>query len=293
MIDRRSIARKATADALRTRHRAGYRLDTPICVYDLAGRLGVEVRFLDVPTLEGIYYNSPKPYIILSSLRPSGRRAFSCAHELGHHFRGDGLRLDEVVNQWGRPRHGHAEFAADCFAGALLMPKTAIERAFAVRKWTINECTPAQVYSVANQFGVGYTTLVHHLSRGLLLLSNSRAEKLMKVSPRRAQALAIGWETPNTVWVVDRHWVDRPIDVEVGDFIFLHERSRLEGNCTEYVTEMQEGAVLQAMEPGVGKLEDSSGWRVCIRVSRRAFVGRNTHRHREEVDGEQSFGSRP
>ena len=165
-MDRKTIARKATAEALRTRVRAGYGLDAPVCVYDLAGRLGVEVRFFDLPSMEGVYYNSPKPHIVLSSLRPAGRRAFTCGHELGHHSRGDGTCLDEIVEQWVRPRFDPKEFYADCFAGALLMPKTAVERAFALRKWAISDCTPDQVYAISNYFGVGYVTLVHHLSRG-------------------------------------------------------------------------------------------------------------------------------
>ena len=154
-MDRGTIARKATAEALRTRLRAGYGLDTPICAYDLEGCLGIEVRFFDLPSLEGMYYNSPKPHIILSSLRPPGRRAFTCAHELGHHSRGDGTCLDEMVEQWTGPRFDPTEFFADCFAGALLMPKTAVERAFSLRQWGISECTPDQVYAIANYFGVG------------------------------------------------------------------------------------------------------------------------------------------
>ena len=167
-MDRRTIARKATAEALRTRLRAGYGLDTPICVYSLAGCLGIDVRFFDLPSLEGMYYNSPKPHIILSSLRPPGRRAFTCAHELGHHSRGDGTSLDEMVEQWTGSRFDPTEFFADCFAGALLMPKTAVERAFFLRRWEISECTPDQAYAIANYFGVGYSTLVHHLSPGLV-----------------------------------------------------------------------------------------------------------------------------
>ena len=50
------------------------------------------------------------------------------------------------------------------------MPKMAVERAFALRKWSISECTPDQVYMVSNYFGVGYTTLIHHLRNALLLL---------------------------------------------------------------------------------------------------------------------------
>ena len=284
MMDRRTIARKATAEALRTRLRAGYGLDTPICAYDLAGRLGIEVRFFDLPSLEGMYYNSLKPHIILSSLRPSGRRAFTCAHEVGHHARGDGTCLDEIVEQWTVPRFDPAEFFADCFAGALLMPKTAVEQAFALRRWAINECTPDQVYAVSNYFGVGYSTLVHHLSRGLLLLPGSRAERLLKIPPRRAQALAVGWETPNKVWTVDRHWIGRPIDVEAGDLILLHESPRIEGDCAELVADMADGRLLRAKGPGIGRLEASSGWSAFIRVSRRDFVGRDIHRHREEAD---------
>ena len=83
-----------------------------------------------------MYYKSPEPHIILSSLRPAGRRAFTCAHELAHHFRGDSVHVDELVEQWKRPRRfDPKEFAADCFAGALLMPKMAVERAFALHEW--------------------------------------------------------------------------------------------------------------------------------------------------------------
>ena len=284
MMDRRTIARKATAEAFRTRLRAGYGLDTPICVYDLAGRLGIEVRFFDLPSMEGVYYSTPKPHIILSSLRPAGRRAFTCSHELGHHSRKDGTCLDEIVEQWARPLYDPKEFYADCYAGALLMPKTAIERGFALRKWQISECTPDQVYAMSNFFGVGYTTLVHHLSRGLLLLSSAHAERLLKVAPRRAQALAVGWETLETVWVVDRHWVGRPIDVEAGDLILLHERTRTEGNCAEPVRGVADGRLLRATKPGIGRLEGSTGWASFVRVSRRAFVGRDVHRHQEEAD---------
>ena len=284
MMDRRTTARKATAEALRTRLRAGYGLDTPLCIYDLAERLGVEVRFFDLPSMEGVYYRSPRPHIILSSLRPAGRRAFTCGHELGHHSRGDGTCLDEMVEQWGRARFDPKEFYADCFAGALLMPKTAVERAFALRKWVIRECTPDQVYAISNYFGVGYTTLVHHLSRGLLLLPNSRAEQLLKIAPRRAQALAVGWETTETVWVVDEHWVGRSIDVEAGDLILLHGRARIEGKCAEPVGGVADGRLLKATEPGIGRLEDSSGWAAFVRVSRRGFVGREVHRHLGEAD---------
>ncbi len=283
--DRENIARKVVADALRMRKRAGNSLDESVCVYDLAEKLGVEVRFWDIPSMEGMYCNSGKPHIILSSLRPPGRRAFTCAHELGHHSRGDGTQLDELVEQRGRYRRfDPKEFAADCFAGALLMPKTAVERAFALRRWPIRECTPDQVYVISNYFGVGYTTLIHHLSVALSLISRSHADHLLKVKPRQAQTLALGWETSNTVWVVDRHWTGRPVDIEVGDLVFVHGQPALEGGCVEHVEDRKEGRLIRACQSGLGRLEDGSGWSAFVRVSRSSFIGRSIFRHLEEVD---------
>ena len=197
------------AEALRTRLSAGYGLDHAICVYDLAEKLGVEVRFLDVPSMEGMYTSASSPTIIVSSLRPPGRRAFTCAHELGHHNRSDGVEIDELVEQWDKPRFDSKEFAADCFAGALLMPKMAVSKAFAIRGWSMEECTPEQAFMVAGYFGVGYTTLVHHLRSALQTLPDTRAQALLKVSPRKAQSLLLGWQTPQ-----DRRRSGRPLDRE-------------------------------------------------------------------------------
>ena len=285
-MNRKTIAMQAVAKALRMRRSAGYDLDSAVCVYDLAQRLDIEVRFLDIPSMEGMYYKAPKPHIILSSLRPPGRRVFTCAHELGHHSYGDGTRIDELVKEREDPQFDPSEFAADCFAGALLMPKMAVERAFALRKWSISECTPNQVYMISNYFGVGYTTLIHHLRNALLLLPGPRAEKLLKVPPRRAQALSLGWETSETVWIADEYWTGRPIDIEVGDLIFVLGRPRLEGCCVERVADKDEGRLIGARQPGIGRLEDSSGWSAFIRVSRREFIGRSLFRHQEEVDDE-------
>ena len=283
-MNRKTIIRKAIAKALRMRRSAGYCLKKSICVYDLAQRLGIEVRFLDIPSMEGMYHRAPKPHIILSSLRPPGRRAFTCAHELGHHSYDDGTHVDEFVEQWERPRFDPKEFAADCFAGALLIPKMAVERAFALRNWSISRCTPGQIYVVSNYFGVGYTTLLHHLRDALSLLPGPRAEQLLKVTPRRAQSLSLGWETLETVWIVDEYWLGRPIDVEVGDLIFVLGQPCPEGRCVEHVADRDGGRLFRAQQPGIGRLEDSSGWSAFTRVSRREFVGRNLFRHQEEVD---------
>ncbi len=286
MNDRRSIARRAMSAALRTRLAAGFGLEEPICVYDLAEKLGLEVRFLDLPSMEGMYAPGSPPSIIISSLRPWGRRAFTCAHELGHHDRGDGLEIDELAEHWSQPRFDPKEFSADCFAGALLMPKLAVSKAFAIRGWRIEECAPAQVYMVACCFGVGYTTLIHHLRSALLLLPDRQARALLKVSPRRAQSLLLGWETKSEVVVVDEHWTGRPIDVEVGNYILVRGHTEFDGSCLQRFTEVKQGTLFMAIRPGIGRLETGASWSAFVRVSRRNYVGRAVYRHWEEVADE-------
>lgn len=134
--ERRRLALRVMRTALRLRQQDGIVADQPCCVYDLAEKHGVEVRFAELPSAEGIY--SPgKPVIIISALRPAGRQAFTCAHELGHHLQGHGERFDELVEERGkRRRYDPKEFEADCFASALLLPKTAVMRGLAARRFS-------------------------------------------------------------------------------------------------------------------------------------------------------------
>ncbi len=274
------------AAALRTRLSAGYGLDHAVCIYDVAEKLGVGVRFLDLPSMEGMYLSNPVPTIFVSSLRPAGRQTFTCAHELGHHSRSDGAEIDELIDQQDRTSRNPREFAADCYAGALLMPKMAVSKAFAVRGWAMEECTPEQAYMVASYFGVGYATLVHHMRSALHLLPDTRAQALLKMNPRKAQALFLGWQTPDTVIAVDAHWIGRPIDAEVGDLIFVEGGAEVDGTCIELSSDVAHGRVFRATKPGIGRLECGAAWSAFVRVSRRAYVGRALYRHWEEVEDE-------
>jgi hypothetical protein len=96
MARRRQLAKDALMKALRLRRKMGISLEAPVCVFDLANEMGIEVRFVDVPSLEGIYSKWPEPVIIVSSLRPPGRQASTGGHELGHHEYGHGFCIDEL-----------------------------------------------------------------------------------------------------------------------------------------------------------------------------------------------------
>ena len=289
MERRRSLVMDAADAALRVRQSAGLGMWTPICVYDVAEKLGIEVRFVDISSMEGMYCKNAAPLILVSSLRPPGRQAFTCGHELGHHVYKHGTRIDEII---GRPaaksRFDPEEFLADCFAGFLLMPKSAVSRAFAIRGWDICSCTPLQLYTVAGLFGVGYTTLINHLASTLNLLPRSRANELAKVPPRQIRSVYLGREIKEDLTLVDAHWTGRPIDIQVGDLIQLPADVISEGHCIHLCEQGEEVFVFRGAVPGVGRFhQPSTGWSAYVRVSRRDYVGRSIFRHLEDPDNDE------
>ena len=277
-----ALARTATAAALRMRTRHGRAPFGPLCPYDLAADEGVQVRFEPIPSLEGIYRAGPAPLILLSALRQPGRKAYNCAHELGHHALGHGTRVDELLEVTGEGFEPD-EYAADCFASALLMPKTAVHAAFARRRLTPALAAPTEMFAVAGYFGVGYTTLVGHLERTLGALPEARAADLRRHTPKSIRRALLGADADGGVTVVDAQWRDRAIDVEVGDVILVDSLQGTHGECVAPVPG-KPGAV-RAVLAGRGSLDVASA-SVTVRVSRKEYRGLSEYRHLEDPDDE-------
>ena len=285
-LDRQRLARTATAKALQIRKRIGSQLWEPICVYDLADRLGVDVRFIDIASMEGAYCFAGHPTIIISSLRPPGRQCFTGAHELGHHVFGHGDQYDQLVDTRSEPTYSdHREFTADCFAGALLMPKVAVDRGFAVRSLKPQTCRPEDIYVVASWLGVGYTTLIHHMRQALGTLSVQRADQLLlRVSAQSLRSRLLGQDCPEHLVIADLHWSGRAIDVQISDLILLPHNVTVEGKCTAVVEQTAARTLLRATQPGIGRVRlPGTDWAAFVRVTRKDYVGRGKYRFEEEV----------
>lgn len=273
--------------ALRVRRNMGIGLKTPVCVFDLANEMGIEVRFVDAPSLEGIYSRWPEPVIIVSALRPAGRQAFTGGHELGHHEYGHGFCVDELLADNDVEPVKEEEFLANCFSGFLLMPKAAVVRAFTCRRWDVAECSPLQMYTIAGWLGVGYETLITHMRASLGLLSLAQAEALRKTSPKDIRARLMGKSCQENVVAVDCWWADRAIDLQVGDFVLAMPKVISERCCIRLVRRDEKSSVFRAEQPGLGRIcEPESGWSAFVRVSRSNYVGRGIFRHEEEVEDE-------
>jgi Zn-dependent peptidase ImmA (M78 family) len=285
MLTQKDLARKALAAALEIR-KTKENFVNPICIYDLAEELNIGVWFADIPSLEGMYSNSPRPAIIIGSERPAGRRVYTCGHELGHHVFGHGTRVDELRSNGSEgPSFEPEEFMAQTFAGFLLMPKLAVCNAFKVRGWKPAQTSPEQIYRISNLFGVTYTALIQHMVI-MELMTRQQSEKLANIPLKDIRSAFIS-DSKRQLVMVDAFWRGRAIDLEVGDLMLTPTEAISEGSCLTKVEQTEKGGLYEAVQPGRGRLSDSAkDWASFVRVSRQFYVGRSIYRHFEEVANE-------
>jgi Zn-dependent peptidase ImmA (M78 family) len=246
---RKHLASQALVTALRLRRDAGISITAPLSVFDLVEDQGVGAWFCELPSLEGMYSASPKPVILLSSMRPPGRQAFTCAHEFGHHIFKHGLRVDESGT--GLYSNDNDEFLADCFAGYLLMPKTTVCNAFVCRGWNFECPTATAIYTVANYLGVGYSTLIYHMMNALGIIEKTTAVSLLDAHPKEIRRQLTG-QIDGNLLVVDKHWYSRPVDVQVSDRMLVCLDMEFVGSCATLEQTLPQGKIYVAKKPGIG-----------------------------------------
>ena len=282
-FNRRALARQAMRAAITTRARAGLDQHRPICVYELADKLGVTVRFNSI-NMEGMYQRGARPRIHLSALRPLPRRAYNRAHELGHHVFGHGSSIDELRKDAQEHRlDDPREFLADVFAGFTLMPTMGLRRAFAARNWTPETATAAQMFTIACDFGVGYGTLLTHLSSGISMISPARAAALRRIPPKALRATVLGTPTLAPLHVADRHRSAPALDAEVPMVLLLPPGTETTGTSLMHERDLPKGRLFRAVRPGIVQATAYSGhWTAFVRVARTAYVGLAHYRHLED-----------
>ena len=284
----KKLISQALFEALKLRKKYGHELWAPICIYDLSEERGVEVRFEGFSSMEGMYSKTPGPIIIVNSERHSGRQSFTCAHELGHHEFNHGSRIDELTENRTKSKYCPEDFLADCFAGFLLMPQVAIQNAFSNRDWDFPNPTHTQLYTIAGNLGVGYSTLITHMQQSLRILNPSLAQTLLKFQPKHIKEEILGYTTNSNLIVADEMWKSRAIDIQVGDLVLTRSETINEGECISPVHNSDKGDIFEGVTPGIGRLlNERFKWATFVRVSRKQYVGLGKYRHLKEVKDDE------
>lgn len=284
---RTDLAKQSLERSLEVREEHGYDFRSPLCVYELADRAGVKVQFVDDISMEGIYAALAKPTILISSLRPLARRAFTCAHELGHHFFGHGTTIDELKEDAQEGHFSPNEFLVDVFAGFLLMPAQGIKRAFASRGLDPSSATPEEIYTIASSFGVGYETIIGHLAHSLRYIKPARADTLRKSKLPKIRERLLGFTANEHLAIADGHHALGTLDAEVGALILLPRDATTDSDHIEPYKDTASGRVFRALRPGLARASvPGEDWGVVVRVSRFQYAGLAKYRHLEETDGE-------
>lgn len=284
MNDRILISRQALKGTLLVRKKVCLQREDPICAVDLAEKLGVEVHFVAAPSLEGMYSKSSKT-VILSSLRPMGRRSYTCAHELGHWWFKHGDCIDEVSAAGSRHSKPAQEVIADEFASHLLMPSWAVRAIIRNSQYNLASCTAKDIYGISSILGVGYSTMVNHLCWSLGLISHHRAEEFLSQSAKEIKSDLVGKPFSGNLVYISSIKPIIPIDLEVGDLAILPAKTDTEGRNVEVAGEVPEGLVIKAIQQGIGRIESKNKeWSCFVRVSAKEFAGRGIYRHLENSD---------
>jgi Zn-dependent peptidase ImmA (M78 family) len=281
-FNRRALATQAMQVAVATRAKAKLDQAGPICVYGLCETLGVTVRFNKI-NMEGMYQRGGPPRIHLSARRPLPRRAYNCGHELGHHVFGHGSSIDELREEAkSHPWEDPNEFLADTFAGFILMPTIGLRRSFAVRGVDPDTATPAQLFTIACDFGVGYRTLLTHLAFGVNMLSRSRRAFLQRVTPQALRVEILGSVIPEPLILADEHRPGPTLDAEVGMLLLVPRGTEVTGEQLAYEREFARGRLFRAVRPGIVQANAPGAWSAFIRVAPKEYAGLAKYRHLEE-----------
>ena len=278
------FGRQALRAALEIRKRAGKANSEPVCVFDLAESLGIEVKFFCGNSFEGMYAPTTQT-VLVPSLRPPGRQAFTCAHELGHWYFKHGTRIEELKFLDLHYNRKPDEQLANLFAAHLLMPSWAVKQAFLRRGYEPRTCTALDVYKIRGQLGVGYSTLVKHLRSSLELIDSQQARTLLKTTPKQIRNTVLGGNRTRHLIVADRAWSNVPIDLQVGDMAILPAQVTVDGTSVYIADSQKIGLLVEGRLPGIARTESQDGsWATFIRVSRKNFEGRSIYRHLEDPD---------
>ena len=271
-------ATQVTAKALKTRKTfLGIDPHLPVCPYSLCEAMGFDLRFIKIPSFEGMYIGN-KNLILISAERPEGRKRFTCAHEIGHHVLKHGTVIDEIL-ECGSNKQEEQE--ADFFASMLLMPSSAVNRTLLLYGITADSITPVDAYTLSKYFGVSYQAFVTHLYINLRLIPYRHYQKLIASKLSNIRHSIRGLEVKSQVFNIGNWWDEKAIELEVGDHIVSSKTLSVDGpQILKHIPNSQK-IIYMATAPGITRIF-SGDWSCFLKASQHKFQGLYQYKYEEE-----------
>ena len=271
---------QVTTKALKTRKTfLGVAPHLPICPYALCEAIGFDLRFVKIPSFEGMYVANQN-LVLISAERPEGRKRFTCAHEIGHHVLGHGTVIDEII-ECGSNKEEEQE--ADFFASMLLMPSSAVSRTLLRYGVTAENIASNDAYALSKYFGVSYQAFVTHIYNNLHLITYKHYQTLKTSKLPNIRYSISGLKTKNQVFKVGHWWDEKAIELEVGDYIVSREELSIDGPQIIDVVSSDQEYIYAAIAPGITRVF-SSGWSCFTKISRHKFQGFYQYKYDEEEE---------
>jgi len=269
------LGQSAAKVALKYRVDRNLGFDEPCDVFQTIENEKIDLQFVDIPSLEGMFLQEPEVRrICVCALRPWGRQRYTAAHELGHYILGHGTQVDTVIETRDQqPSLSDEEILAEAFSRFLLMPPRAVVKAFGKRQ----QYDARAVLEASCWLGVGYGTLIRQMRSSLRLISESEQENLLHIKRRElCRDLAGIPDLESDLWPLDERWRDRRVHVQLGDVI--------QGVCSKGsgLLSLIDSTVNRVDCVGTETVDLISGGSVTISSSRRSFIGFYDYRYMPE-----------
>lgn len=272
-------ATQVTAKALKTRKSfLGVAPHLPICPYALCEAMGFDLRFVNIPSFEGMYVANQN-LVLISAERPEGRKRFTCAHEIGHHVLGHGTVIDEILECGS---NAHEEEEADFFASMLLMPSSAISRCLMRYDIEANNLTPKECYVFSKYFGVSYLAFVTHIFNNLRLINYRHYQNLKKGKLPDIRFELSDIKTNQQIFSIGPWWDEKALEMEVGDYIVCDQSLSIDGPGI-LAAQPDKPSIFSATGPGITRIYNDS-WSCFVKISRHKFQGFYQYKYEEEEE---------
>lgn len=116
------------------------------------------------------------------------------------------------------------------------------------------------------------------------LLNQTEYERLLRITPKEIRSKIVDRDCSGNLFVVNHHWLERPVDVQVGDVILVPKNAELRTKSVlEAVTTTSNHLEMVAQCPGIAWVGEGD-WSVHIRVMRKSYMGRAKYRFEDDPD---------